>query len=60
MQLFQERGIQFDKIRSFDIDPDVWKIAEIFNKDLVLDNWKFKAQTKNILDIDYKRPCMKQ
>ena len=55
VQLFKERSIQFDKIRSFDIDPDVWKIAEIFNKDLVLDNWKFKAQTKNILDIDYKR-----
>ena len=55
VQLFKERGIQFDKIRSFDIDPDVWKIAEIFNKDLVLDNWKFKAQTKDILDIDYKR-----
>ena len=53
--LLQERNIEFEKIRSFDIDPDVWKIAEIFNKELVLDNWKFKAQTKNIFDIDYKR-----
>jgi len=50
-----ENSIKFDAVRSFDIDPDVWQIAEIFNKDLLLDGWKFKAQTKDIFDIDYKR-----
>ena len=50
-----ENSIKFDAIRSFDIDPDVWQIAEIFNKDLLLDGWKFKAQTKDIFDINYHR-----
>jgi len=50
-----ENKIKFDAIRSFDIDPEVWKIAEIFNKDLLLDGWKFKAQTKDIFDINYHR-----
>jgi hypothetical protein len=51
--MFVENGIKFTKVRSFDIDPDVWKIAETFNKELLLDSWKFKAQTKDIMDIDY-------
>ena len=50
-----ENNIRFNKIRSFDIDPTVWKIAEVFNKPLLLDSWKFKAQTKDIMDIDYSR-----
>lgn len=53
--MFVESNIRFDKIRSFDIDPTVWKIAEVFNKPLLLDSWKFKAQTKDIMDIDYSR-----
>ena len=32
------------------------RLQKYLIKILVLDNWKFKAQTKNILDIDYKRP----
>lgn len=48
-----ENEIPFNVIRSFDIDPEVWKIAEIFNKNLLLDGWKFKAQTKDIMDINY-------
>jgi len=51
--MFVENGIKFTKVRSFDTDPDVWKIAEKFNKELLLDSWKFKAQTKDIMDIDY-------
>ena len=51
--MLEEANIEFDKIRSFDIDADVWKIAEVFNKDLVLDNWKFKATTQDIHDINY-------
>lgn len=48
-----ESGMQVDKIRSFDIDPNVWKIAEVFNKPWVMDKWKFKATTKDIMSIDY-------
>lgn len=48
-----ESGIHMDKIRSFDIDPDVWKIAEIFNKKWVVDNWKFKSSVQDIHDIDF-------
>tara|TARA_B100000900_G_C20597966_1_gene724214 strand:- start:912 stop:3644 length:2733 start_codon:yes stop_codon:yes gene_type:complete len=51
--LIVEANIPFDSFRSFDIDSSVWKIAEIFNKDLVLDNWKFKASTKDIKEINY-------
>ena len=51
--MIEEANIEFDKIRSFDIDTDVWKIAEVFNKDLVLDDWKFKASTQDIHDINY-------
>ena len=46
-----ESELKIDKIVSFDIDPDVWKIAEIFNKKWVLDDWKFKASTQNIFEI---------
>ena len=49
----QESKLDFKKIRSFDIDPEVWKIAEIFNADLVSDSWKFKASTQDIMDINY-------
>tara|TARA_B100001093_G_scaffold42350_2_gene36015 strand:+ start:684 stop:3917 length:3234 start_codon:yes stop_codon:yes gene_type:complete len=51
--LMQEAKLDFEKIRSFDIDPDVWKIAEIFNTELVSNAWKFKASTQNIMDINY-------
>ena len=51
--LLIEADVQFDKIRSFDIDPTVWKIAEIFNKSLVQDKWKFKASTADILELSY-------
>jgi hypothetical protein len=48
-----ESGMRVNKIRSFDIDPNVWKIAEIFNKPWVTDSWQFKASTKDIFDIDF-------
>ena len=51
--LMKESKLDFQKIRSFDIDPEVWKIAEIFNADLVSDSWKFKASTQDIMDINY-------
>lgn len=48
-----ESDIKIDFIRSFDVDPDVWKIAEIFNKPWVTDNWKFKASTEDIHEIRF-------
>lgn len=52
-----ESSIKVDKIRSFDIDDTCMDIAEIFNKPWVMDNWKFKATTKDIMDIDYDYYC---
>ena len=51
--LITEAGIEFDLIRSFDLDPTVWRIAETFNKDLLIDGWKFKAQTADINELDF-------
>lgn len=48
-----ENEIKLVKIRSFDQDPTCQTIAEIFNKPWVMDDWKFKSVTKNILDINY-------
>ena len=48
-----ESNVLVTKIRSFDIDPKVWEIAEIFNTELVSNAWKFKASTQDIMDIDY-------
>jgi len=48
-----ESGIKLDKIRSFDVDASCVDIAEVFNKPWFIDNWRFKALTADILDIDY-------
>lgn len=42
-----------NKIRSFDIDESCWKIAETLNKNYVMQDWKFKASTLDIHNIDY-------
>jgi len=51
--LLREHGVDFTKMYSFDSDPTCWKIAELFNKDIVAGDWKFKAQTMDIHNIDY-------
>jgi hypothetical protein len=48
-----ESGLNIDKIRSFDIDPSVAEISEIFNKPWRLDNWRFKGITEDIMNINY-------
>jgi len=50
-----ENNIKINKIRSFDKDPSCRKIAEIFNKFWVKDDWKFKSSTQDILDINYNQ-----
>jgi hypothetical protein len=51
--LFENHRINVDKIRSFDIDESCWKVAEVFNKPWVMSEWRFKASTKDIMDLTY-------
>ena len=48
-----ESDIKVDRIRSFDIDDSCYSIAETFNKPWVKDEWRFKATTQDIFDIDF-------
>ena len=49
-----ESGIKVDKIRSFDIDPDCVSRAEVFNKPWFVDQWRFKAITDDIHNINFE------
>lgn len=51
--IFKEAQFSFDKIRSFDIDPECAAIAETINRTQVMDNWKFKASTLDIRTLTY-------
>lgn len=44
---------KIEAIRSFDIDPSCSIIAETLNRHKVKDNWKFKASTLDIHDLEY-------
>lgn len=46
---------KLEKIRSFDLDPSCAPIADCLNRSQVLDNWKFKAATSDILDLNYSK-----
>ena len=48
-----ESGLHCNKIRSFDIDERTEKIAEIFNRPWVIDDWKFKSVVQDIHDINF-------
>lgn len=50
-----ESGIKVDKIRSFDIDPACASIAETFNKRWLMDDWRFKASTVDIMDFKFTK-----
>jgi len=51
--LLFESDINIEKIRSFDIDDSCFTIAELFNKHWVIDDWKFRAVTADIHDINF-------
>jgi len=52
--MLKDQELRLKKIRSFDIDDSCADVADTVNKHpYVLDGWKFKASTKDILDIDY-------
>lgn len=48
-----ESNLQFEKIRSFDIDEECAAIADTVNRKYVADGWKFKATTLDVHDIKY-------
>ncbi len=50
-----EGRFRINKVRSFDIDPSCVSIAERFNKMWEMENWKFKAVTADILDLNYSK-----
>ncbi len=51
--LMFEHELNIDKIRSFDLDPEVADIADKFNLPWLVQEWKFKASTCDIHDIDW-------
>jgi hypothetical protein len=57
--LLNSRGnIRIGKIRSYDLDPACETVADMINENWVIDNWKFKAHTRdcNLLDLDWHGP----
>lgn len=52
--LAEENGIALaHNYRSFDIDSKCMSVAESLNKTALLDGWKFKATTWDMLEINY-------
>lgn len=51
--MFDKVRHKFDKIRSFDIDPSCYKVADTINKPWVIDGWQFKASTLDIQIMQY-------
>lgn len=52
--LFESR-VRAEKIRSFDIDASCAPVADTINRRYVMDNWKFKASTGDMLKMRYDR-----
>lgn len=52
--LLFEHGFDIDRIRSFDIDPEVEPIADKFNLPWFSDQWRFKAITDDIHNINFE------
>jgi hypothetical protein len=48
-----ESNLKIKKIRSFDIDPHCADVADTVNKPHVMNEWKFKAVTEDMHDINY-------
>ena len=57
--MFESKKIHLDKIRSFDIDESCWRIAESINKPWVMKEWKFKASTEDIHNINFSEHTYK-
>lgn len=48
-------NLDLKKVRSFDTDENCYKIADSINQTNYNDNWKFKAITEDIFNIDFER-----
>ena len=53
--LFTRGKMKIKSVRSFDIEPQCEKIADIVNNNWVIDEWKFKAFTEDVNDNLLKR-----
>lgn len=51
--MFRDKDLRFKNIRSFDIDPECAGAADTLNRNNVMDNWRFKASTIDMFDINY-------
>ena len=51
--MFDNCRYKFDKIRSFDVDPSCYEIADTINRPWVIDGWQFKSSTLDIHDMKY-------
>lgn len=50
---FLARGYIIDRIYGFDMDPASIELADEFNRELVVNNWKFKGVVANVDLIDW-------
>ena len=57
LMLIRRQQLGITQIRSFDINPDCWQLAETLNKSMVKDGWKFKATTINVNELVYDDFC---
>jgi hypothetical protein len=57
--LLKDYNINLTALRSFDVNPDCELIAERINKDWVIENWKFKAITADIHNLNYIKSSYK-
>ena len=48
-------NFEIEKIRSFDIDKKCEKVADQINKSYSSQNWRFKAITQDIFDINFEK-----
>lgn len=53
--LMLDENIPIEKITTFDIDPSTEKIAGVFNKKYVLDDWKYKHCIQDINEINFSK-----
>ncbi len=51
--LFSRGNLQAKYIRSFDIDPEAEKTADIINENWHYQNWMFKAFTQDVNKLEY-------
>jgi hypothetical protein len=51
--MFNQSRLQFDSIHSFDLDNNCTILAEILNRTMLFDNWKFKATTLDVNNLLY-------